>query len=353
MKKILLALVCLITASQVVCAQKLAPALQQVNTDADAAMVSPVGRVHPLIGITASTGKTTSVVGQNYYNAVLRAGGIPVIIPVDTTTAYLAEVVKELDGLLLVGGVDVDPSFFGEAAHEKLGEVDTLRDVNELKLIRLASNRNIPILGVNMGRLGFLADFTPDDLESAIDMCYSGKLRTEQHTVLEVLYSMGKTADYPFALNEVAVLKRDNSSMISIRVDVGGQYLTTYQADGIIINTPTGSTGYALSVGGPVMAPGCGTIGIVPVAPHSLSVRPITISDDMEVTLTVESRSHNFLVAIDGRSEKCQEGTKLHIRKAPYKVSVIRRPEGTFFHTLRTKLMWGSDVRTGEEDNKK
>lgn len=151
MKKILLALVCLITASQVVCAQKLAPALQQVNTDADAAMVSPVGRVHPLIGITASTGKTTSVVGQNYYNAVLRAGGIPVIIPVDTTTAYLAEVVKELDGLLLVGGVDVDPSFFGEAAHEKLGEVDTLRDVNELKLIRLASNRNIPILGVCRG----------------------------------------------------------------------------------------------------------------------------------------------------------------------------------------------------------
>lgn len=222
-----------------------------------------------------------------------------------------------------------------------------------LEAVKRVADRNIPILGVNMGRLGFLADFTPDDLESAIDMCYSGKLRTEQHTVLEVLYSMGKTADYPFALNEVAVLKRDNSSMISIRVDVGGQYLTTYQADGIIINTPTGSTGYALSVGGPVMAPGCGTIGIVPVAPHSLSVRPITISDDMEVTLTVESRSHNFLVAIDGRSEKCQEGTKLHIRKAPYKVSVIRRPEGTFFHTLRTKLMWGSDVRTGEEDNKK
>ena len=222
-----------------------------------------------------------------------------------------------------------------------------------LEAVKRVADRNIPILGVNMSRLGFLADFTPDDLESAIDMCYSGKLRTEQHTVLEVLYSMGKTADYPFALNEVAVLKRDNSSMISIRIDVGGQYLTTYQADGIIINTPTGSTGYALSVGGPVMAPGCGPIGIVPVAPHSLSVRPITISDDMEVTLTVESRSHNFLVAIDGRSEKCQEGTKLHIRKAPYKVSVIRRPEGTFFHTLRTKLMWGSDVRTGEEDNKK
>ncbi|MBQ0069516.1 MAG: gamma-glutamyl-gamma-aminobutyrate hydrolase family protein, partial [Bacteroidales bacterium] len=150
MKKTLLSLVMVIVA-QLMCAQSLSPALQQVNKEADAAMVSPVGRMRPLIGISASTGKTTSVVGQNYYNAVLRAGGIPVIIPVDTTTAYLAEVVKELDGLLLVGGVDVDPSFYGEVAHEKLGEVDTLRDVNELKLIRLASNRNIPILGVCRG----------------------------------------------------------------------------------------------------------------------------------------------------------------------------------------------------------
>lgn len=136
---------------QIAWGQNLSPALQQLNQRTDAAVVSPVGRVHPLVGITASTGKTTSVVGQNYYNAVIRAGGIPVIIPVDTTTAYLAEVVKELDGLLLVGGVDVDPSFFGETAHDKLGEVDTLRDVNELKLIRLASNRNIPMLGVCRG----------------------------------------------------------------------------------------------------------------------------------------------------------------------------------------------------------
>ena len=134
--------------------------------------------------------------------------------------------------------------------------------------------------------------------------------------------------------------------MISIRVDINGEYLTTYQADGLIINTPTGSTGYALSVGGPIMAPGSHVIGMVPVAPHSLNVRPITLCDDMEVSLTVESRSHNFLVAIDGRSESCREGIKLTVTRAPYNIYVVKRPNGSFSRTLRTKLMWGTDVRT-------
>jgi NAD+ kinase len=151
---------------------------------------------------------------------------------------------------------------------------------------------------------------------------------------------------YPFALNEVAVLKHDSSSMISIRVDVDGEYLTTYQADGLIVNTPSGSTAYALSVGGSVMLPGCQIIGLVPVAPHGLTVRPLTLPDNLELTLTVESRSHNFLVAIDGRSESCQDSQKLIIRKAPYQVQVLKRPETTFLHTLRSKLLWGSDART-------
>lgn len=214
-----------------------------------------------------------------------------------------------------------------------------------LEAARRVGNSQTPILGVNMGRLGFLADFKPEDLPEAITQIYNGELKEEERTVLQVSYSIGTTKDYPYALNEVAVLKRDNSSMISIRVDIDGQYLTTYQADGLIINTPTGSTGYALSVGGSVMVPGSNIMGIVPVAPHSLNVRPITLSDNMEIKLTVESRSHNFLVAIDGRSEKCQEGTIITIRRAPYNVRVLKRNGGTFFHTLRSKLMWGSDVR--------
>lgn len=205
--------------------------------------------------------------------------------------------------------------------------------------------KQIPILGINTGRLGFLADFSLDDIDQTLANIQAGLLRKEYCNILQVQSSEGEMQGYPFALNEVAVLKRDNSSMISIRVDLGGEYLTTYQADGLIVNTPTGSTGYALSVGGPVMLPGSQNIGLVPVAPHGLTVRPLTLPDNLEITLTVESRSHNFLVAIDGRSESCQDSTKLTISKAPYQVIVLKRPETSFLHTLRSKLLWGSDAR--------
>ena len=214
-----------------------------------------------------------------------------------------------------------------------------------LEVARRVGDKGIPILGINTGRLGFLADFSPEDITYAIKQIYANGLRTEERSVLQLSYSKGSPQDYPFALNEVAVLKRDNSSMISIRVDIDGEYLTTYQADGLIINTATGSTGYALSVGGPVMHPSCQTIGLVPVAPHSLNVRPFTLSDDKEITLKVESRNHNFLVAVDGRSEKCQEEVRLTIRRAPYQIKVLKRNNGSFFHTLREKMMWGSDIR--------
>ena len=183
-------------------------------------------------------------------------------------------------------------------------------------------------------------------LEAVINQIYNGEIHTEKRSVLRVEYSQGTPAGHPYALNEVAVLKRDNSSMISIRVEIDGEYLTTYQADGLSINTPTGSTGYALSVGGPIMSPGSGALGLVPVAPHSLNVRPLMICDNQHVTLSVESRNHHFLVAIDGRSEACQEGIQLYICRAPYDIQVLRRSDGSFFHTLRSKLMWGNDLRS-------
>ena len=206
-------------------------------------------------------------------------------------------------------------------------------------------DKRVPIIGINTGRLGFLADVTADEIDSAIECIYNQDFQIDERSVLRVQYSDGQPESYPYALNEVAVLKRDNSSMISIRICIDREYLTTYQADGIIINTPTGSTGYALSVGGPITVPHSHTFGIVPVAPHSLNVRPITIYDDVEVELTVESRSHQFLVAIDGRSESCQEDIKLKITRAPYPICVVKRPSTSFFKTLRNKLMWGSDVR--------
>lgn len=206
-------------------------------------------------------------------------------------------------------------------------------------------NKRIPILGINMGRMGFLADITADEIDTAVEGIYNDTFIAEERSVLHVEYSKGTPKSSPFALNEVAVLKRDNSSMISIRINVNGEYLTTYQADGLIINTPTGSTGYALSVGGPIMAPHSHTIGLVPVAPHSLNVRPITMCDNVEIELSVESRSHQFLIAIDGRSESCSEDIRLTIKGAPYPILVLKRPSSSFFKTLRNKLMWGSDIR--------
>lgn len=214
-----------------------------------------------------------------------------------------------------------------------------------LETARRVGNKEIPILGVNMGRLGFLADISPTELPNTIEQIYEDHYAVEDRCVLQLDYDHGQPEGYPFALNEVAVLKRDVSSMISIRVDVNGEYLTTYQADGLIINTPTGSTGYALSVGGSIMQPGCHTIGLTPVAPHSLTVRPLTLTDDTVVTLKVAARNHRFLVSIDGRSEKCSEDVHLIIRRAPYSIKVLKRSGQSFFNTLREKLMWGTDVR--------
>ena len=147
------------------------------------------------------------------------------------------------------------------------------------------------------------------------------------------------------ALNDIAVLKRDNASMISIRTSINGEYLVTYQADGLIVSTPTGSTAYSLSNGGPIIVPQTGILCLTPVAPHSLNIRPMVISDDSEITLTVESRNHNFLIAVDGQSAKCSEKTRLTIRKAPYNIKIVKRSSQKYFSTLRQKMMWGADTR--------
>ena len=214
-----------------------------------------------------------------------------------------------------------------------------------LKAASYVGDKCIPILGINTGRLGFLADVSPEEMEETFQDIYKGNYKIEGRSVLQLTSEGKPLKGYAFGLNEIAVLKQDSSSMISIHTSINGAYLTTYQADGLVIATPTGSTAYSLSVGGPVIVPHSKTIAITPVAPHSLNVRPIVINDDWEITLDVESRSHNFLVAIDGRSETCREGTRLTIRKADYKIKVIKRPNHIFFHTLRDKMMWGADGR--------
>ena len=205
--------------------------------------------------------------------------------------------------------------------------------------------KEIPIIGINTGRLGFLAEVLPKDFEKLIESLRRGDYFIEHRSLLRVCDNANQLNIYPYALNEVAILKHDNSSMISIRALVDGHYLTTYQADGLLISTPTGSTGYSLSVGGPIISPTSPCIALTPVAPHSLNVRPIILNDDITIRLQVKSRNHNFLTSIDGRSQNLDDHVELMIRRAPYRIHLVKRSNSHFFDTLRNKLLWGADKR--------
>lgn len=213
-----------------------------------------------------------------------------------------------------------------------------------LRAASRVGKKNIPVVGVNMGHLGFLADVAPEEAEAAINDIFEGKYRFVERSVIEAYTDKEAIGGNPYALNEVAVLKRDIASMILIRATLNGEYLTTYQADGLIVSTPTGSTAYSLSNGGPIIVPSTDVLCLTPVAPHSLNVRPIVINDSVTVELEVESRSHNFLIAIDGRSEKMQEGTKVTIRKAPFNIRIVKRLSKQYYKNLRDKMGWGKGV---------
>ena len=240
-----------------------------------------------------------------------------------------------LDGVEVFDGNDFEADF----------TVSMGGDGTFLKTASMVGEKQIPIIGVNTGRLGFLADINPPEIDPMVQAIYEGDYAIDTRTVLQVETDGQPLAGCPFALNDVAILKRDVAAMITVRTTINGDYVTTYQADGLVISTPTGSTAYSLSVGGPIIVPGTHVFSITAVAPHSLNVRPLVLSEDSEITLTVESRSHNFLVALDGRSDKLSDSTRLTLRKAPYRVKVVKRAGQKYFHTLRDKMMWGADQR--------
>ena len=242
---------------------------------------------------------------------------------------------------LPVSGVQV----FDDSHFEADFAISMGGDGTFLRTASMVGEKQIPILGVNTGRLGFLADINAQEIEHTIEALYMGDYTVETRSVIQVTTAGELLRGFSCALNDVAILKRDTASMITIHVTINGEYVTTYQADGLICSTPTGSTAYSLSNGGPIIVPGTHVFSLTAVAPHSLNVRPLVISEDSEVLLTVESRTHNFLVALDGRSEKLPETTRLTLRKAPYRVRVIKRTGTKYFHTLREKMMWGADPR--------
>ncbi|MBQ2126157.1 MAG: NAD kinase [Bacteroidaceae bacterium] len=215
-------------------------------------------------------------------------------------------------------------------------------------LLRTASrvgNKAIPVLGINAGRLGFLTASSNEDIDSIIEKIHNGDYDIDKRTLIEASTNGAELKSYPFALNEIAIMKHDSSSMITLKATINGCDTITYQADGLIAATPSGSTGYSLSVGGPIIAPEANVLTLTPIAPHSLSARPLVVSDDTSIEISVSSRSGNYLIAIDGRNESCDESTTITIRKAGYRQLIIRQREHSFIQNLQEKLMWGADIR--------
>lgn len=214
-----------------------------------------------------------------------------------------------------------------------------------LRTATRVGNKGIPMVGINTGRLGFLADITTDRISDAITRIHNGDYTLEERNLLQLSMEGLPEGHTPYALNDIAILKHDISSMIRISTSVGGTPMITYQADGLVVATPTGSTAYSLSVGGPIIAPGTNVICLTPVAPHSLTMRPLVLPAGETIHLDVTSRSHSFLVSIDGNSFSCPEHTAIEISRAPFKISVIKPAKGDFFATLRAKMLWGTDSR--------
>lgn len=214
-----------------------------------------------------------------------------------------------------------------------------------LKATTLVRDAGIPILGINLGRLGFLARVEKTKLKDTLRLLSRGRYETETRDMLYLESNLPIFGDTPFALNDCTLLKRDTSSMITIHTYINGAYLNSYWADGIIVSTPTGSTGYSLSCGGPIVFPGSGNFVITPVAPHNLNVRPIVISDDSVVSFEVEGRAENFLATLDSRFETITSVHSLAVRKNDFCLQLVKLPELNFMDTLRSKLNWGEDRR--------
>ena len=209
-----------------------------------------------------------------------------------------------------------------------------------LRSISFVRNLEIPIIGINTGRLGFLATLNQDLLKPKLEKIIKGEFKVENRTLLEVIIDDQKSNDFPFALNEITVGRKNTTSMIKIRTNLDGEFLNSYWADGLIISTPTGSTGYSLSCGGPIMSPQSQTLALTPIAPHNLNARPIIIPDNTEIELSVSGREDFHLLSLDSRIISVKNENSITIRKADFKIMIAHLFEDNFYKTLRNKLLW-------------
>lgn len=203
----------------------------------------------------------------------------------------------------------------------------------------------IPIVGINLGRLGFLASIEKKYIAQTIDKLVNGEYSLEKRSLLNFKSNEDQFSSFPYALNDMTLIKRDHSSMVVIHATVNGEFLNSYWADGVILSTPTGSTGYNLSCGGPILMPTAENFIITPIAPHNLSVRPLVVPDSSKIEFTIEGRGENFLCTMDSRHEIISHKTKITVKKAPFDISLVKLPKITFMKTMRDKLQWGRDSR--------
>lgn len=211
-----------------------------------------------------------------------------------------------------------------------------------LQAAQWVGRRETPILGINTGHLGFLASYSLEDTDELLEVVADGRGRLERRAVIEVSCDAMPADFWPYALNEVAVLKGDSASMVNVNAEIDGYFLADYMSDGLVVATPTGSTAYNLSLGGPILQPTLSCLVLSPIAAHSLTMRPLVVSGDSRIVLTPKSRERECRVSLDGRSFLIRTGDSLILKEAPFKVCVVRRPDGNFSRLLRNKLGWAT-----------
>lgn len=236
------------------------------------------------------------------------------------------------------------------SSHQALDEsVDCLislgGDGTMLDTATLIRDKAIPLLGINFGRLGFLATIGKDEMHHAVESLVGRTYHIDQRSLIHVDANIPLFEEAPFAMNELVVHKTENASMIKVHCYINGEFLNTYWCDGLIVSTPTGSTGYNLSCNGPILFPDSASFAITPIAPHHLNVRPIVVPDSDIISFEVESRSNTFLCSIDARRQVLETNTQVAVRKESFTIGFMRLNENTFLETLRTKLTWGVDKR--------
>jgi NAD+ kinase len=211
--------------------------------------------------------------------------------------------------------------------------------------VKFVRDSGVPILGINTGRLGFLANISKDDLQGAMDLVRKKEFVHQKRSLIRIETEENHFGSDNIALNEVTLQKKDSSSMITVHASLEGKYLNSYWADGLIVATPSGSTAYSLSCGGPIITPGCQVHILTPIAPHNLNVRPMVVPDHMPIKLSIEGRNRTYLISLDGHSMSIRQQEEVIVHKADYMVNVIKFEENNFLDTIRNKMLWGIDKR--------